>query len=184
MAVNGPMMDPVRVIEESGVPGRLPVEAIRAAQADRDTMVPAFLRTIDDFLGLKGPVDPARCSAFFICSAWNLMHREWQGAVVAQWRRFSTDGRASWADGSGGSGLKAAESPRRSDSGSRATKMAGFPCFSPESGYIPRHLTRKHGSKGRPVAAGPQGSFAHTLPEEPTGELNDGATRFFYASAA
>ena len=34
------------------------------------------------------------------------------------------------------------------------------------------------------MAAGPQGSFAHTLPEEPTGEWNDGASRFLYASAA
>jgi hypothetical protein len=63
-------------------------------------------------------------------------------------------------------------------------KTAGFPCFSRKSRYIPRHLTRKHGSKGRPVATGPQGSFAHTFPEEPTGELDYGASRFFYASAA
>jgi hypothetical protein len=31
---------------------------------------------------------------------------------------------------------------------------------------------------------GREGSFAHTFPEEPTGEPNHGATRFFYASAA
>jgi hypothetical protein len=31
-----------------------------------------------------------------------------------------------------------------------------FPCFLRKSRYIPRHLTRKHGSKGRPVAAGPR----------------------------
>jgi hypothetical protein len=36
-----------------------------------------------------------------------------------------------------------------------AEKPALFPCFWLESGYTPRHLTRKHGSKGRPVAAGP-----------------------------
>jgi hypothetical protein len=57
-------MDAMQVIEELGVPGRLPVEAIRAAQADRETMVPIFLRTIDDFLELQGPVDPN--SLFFI----------------------------------------------------------------------------------------------------------------------
>ena len=51
-------MNPMQVIDELGVPGRLPVEAIRAAQADREAMVPAFLRTIDDFLELKAPVDP------------------------------------------------------------------------------------------------------------------------------
>jgi hypothetical protein len=38
-------MDPLEVIDELGVPGRLLVEAIRAAQADRAAMVPAFLRT-------------------------------------------------------------------------------------------------------------------------------------------
>jgi len=31
---------------------------------------------------------------------------------------------------------------------------------------------------------GREGSFAHTFPEEPTGEPDYGASRFFYASAA
>jgi hypothetical protein len=31
---------------------------------------------------------------------------------------------------------------------------------------------------------GREGSFAHTFPEEPTGELDYGVTRFFHASAA
>jgi Protein of unknown function (DUF1186)/SEC-C motif len=57
-------MGPMQVIEELGVPGRLPVEAIRAAQADRDTMAPIFLRTIDDFLSSEGPADPN--ALFFI----------------------------------------------------------------------------------------------------------------------
>jgi len=57
-------MDPMQVIEELGVPGRLPVEAIRAAQADRDALVPMFLRTIDDFLSSKRPADPN--ALFFI----------------------------------------------------------------------------------------------------------------------
>src|SRR5690348_11079051 len=43
-------------------------------------------------------------------------------------------------------------------------KSLGFPCVWPKSRYIPRHLTRKLGSKGRPVATGPSGSFAHTFP--------------------
>ena len=34
-------------------------------------------------------------------------------------------------------------------------KPAQFPCFWRKSRYIAAHLTRKHGSKGRPVAAGP-----------------------------
>ena len=49
-----------------------------------------------------------------------------------------------------GSGRTGPKSP-----GHKARKPALFPCFWLESGYIPRHLTRKHGSKGRPVAAGP-----------------------------
>jgi hypothetical protein len=57
-------MDPMQVIEELGVPGKLPVEAIRAAQADRDTIAPIFLRTIDDFLSSEGPADPN--ALFFI----------------------------------------------------------------------------------------------------------------------
>ena len=57
-------MGPMQVIEELGVPGRLPVEAIRAAQADRDTIAPIFLRTIDDFLSSEGPADPN--ALFFI----------------------------------------------------------------------------------------------------------------------
>src|SRR5437868_7840260 len=35
-------------------------------------------------------------------------------------------------------------------------KWPVFPCFPRKYGYIPRHLTRKHGLKGRPVAAGPR----------------------------
>jgi hypothetical protein len=51
-------MDPAQVLEELGVRGKLPVEAIRAAQADRATMVPLFLRRIDDFLSLEGELVP------------------------------------------------------------------------------------------------------------------------------
>src|ERR1700730_3520586 len=58
-------MDPMQVIEQLGVPGKLPVEAIRAAQADREAMVPVFLRTIDDFLASEGPADPNALSLMF-----------------------------------------------------------------------------------------------------------------------
>jgi hypothetical protein len=64
-------MDPMQVIEELGVPGELPVEAIRAAQADRETMVPIFLRTIDDFLASEGPADPnALFFMFHLLGEW------------------------------------------------------------------------------------------------------------------
>jgi hypothetical protein len=76
-------MDPLRVIEELGVPGRLPVEAIRAAQADREAMVPVFLRTIDDFLELKGPVDPnALFFIFHLLGEWREKSAYWSLAVL------------------------------------------------------------------------------------------------------
>ena len=75
-------MDPAQVIEQLGVPGRLPVEAIRAAQANRETMVPAFLRTIDDFLELKGPVDPnALFFMFHLLGEWREKSAYWPLAV-------------------------------------------------------------------------------------------------------
>jgi len=75
-------MDALRVIEEFSVPGRLPVEAIRAAQADRDAMVPIFLRTIDDFLELQGPVDPnALFLIFHLLGEWREKSAYWSMAV-------------------------------------------------------------------------------------------------------
>jgi len=75
-------MDPMQVIEELGVPGRLPVEAIRAAQADREAMVPVFLRTIDDFLELRGPVDPdALFFIFHLLGEWREKSAYWPLAV-------------------------------------------------------------------------------------------------------
>jgi hypothetical protein len=76
-------MDPMQVIEGLGVPGRLPVEAIRAAQADREAMVPAFLRTIDDFLELKAPVDPnALFFIFHLLGEWREKSAYWSLAVL------------------------------------------------------------------------------------------------------
>jgi hypothetical protein len=75
-------MDPMQVIEELGVPGKFPVEAIRAAQADRDTMVPIFLRTIDDLLELRGPVDPnALFFMFHLLGEWREKSAYWPLAV-------------------------------------------------------------------------------------------------------
>ncbi|QWG10840.1 DUF1186 domain-containing protein [Bradyrhizobium sediminis] len=75
-------MDPAQVIEQLAVPGRLPVEAIRAAQANRETMVPVFLRTIDDFLELKGPVDPnALFFIFHLLGEWREKSAYWPLAV-------------------------------------------------------------------------------------------------------
>jgi hypothetical protein len=49
-------MDARQVFNELSEARGLPVEAIRAAQADRGTMVPMFLRSIDGFLSLEGPL--------------------------------------------------------------------------------------------------------------------------------
>src|ERR1700720_1572627 len=64
-------------------------------------------------------------------------------------------------------------------------KPALFPCFRRKSGYIPRHLTRKHGFKGRPVATGPTRLVCSHV-SGGTNRRTDyhGATRFLYASAA
>jgi hypothetical protein len=76
-------MDPMQVIEELGVPGRFPVEAIRAAQADRETMAPIFLRTIDDFLDLQGPVDPnALFFIFHLLGEWREKSAYWSLATL------------------------------------------------------------------------------------------------------
>jgi len=76
-------MDPLRVIDELGVPERLPVEAIRVAQANREAMVPAFLRTIDDFLELKGSVDPdALFFIFHLLGEWREKSAYWSLSVL------------------------------------------------------------------------------------------------------
>jgi hypothetical protein len=78
-------MNPMQVLEELGVPGRLPVEAIRAAQADRAAMVPVFLRTIDDFLELKGPVEPnVLFFIFHLLGEWREKSAYWPLAVFLQ----------------------------------------------------------------------------------------------------
>ena len=75
-------MDALQVIEGLSTPGRFPVEAIRAAQADRDAMVPVFLRTIDDFLELRGPVDPnALFFIFHLLGEWREKSAYWPLAV-------------------------------------------------------------------------------------------------------
>jgi hypothetical protein len=85
-------MDPMQVIEELGVPGRLPVEAIRAAQADRDTMVPIFLRTIDDFLELKGPADQNTLFFMFhLLGEWREKSAYWPLAIFLRLPRDVLD---------------------------------------------------------------------------------------------
>ena len=58
------------------------MEAIRAAQADRETMIPAFLRTLDDFLELRGPVHPnALFFIFHLLGEWREKSAYWPLAV-------------------------------------------------------------------------------------------------------
>ncbi len=76
-------MDPVQVIEQLSVPGRLPIEAIRVAQANRETMVPAFLRTLDDFLSLEGPANPdALFFIFHLLGEWREKSAYWPLSVL------------------------------------------------------------------------------------------------------
>ena len=55
-------MDALQILAGLNEPEALPVEAIRAAQADRDTMVPIFLRSIEEF----SSSDVAPSALFFI----------------------------------------------------------------------------------------------------------------------
>jgi hypothetical protein len=65
-------MDAARILEEFSESEKLPVEAIRAAQADRATMVPMFLQTINDFLAQDNPKDPpaALFMMFHLLGEW------------------------------------------------------------------------------------------------------------------
>lgn len=47
-------MDAARIFEELSEPEGLPVEAIRAAQANRELMVPVFVRSIEEFSSSNG----------------------------------------------------------------------------------------------------------------------------------
>src|ERR1700722_16475963 len=51
-------MDALQVVEALSEWDGLPVDAIRAAQANRETMAPVFLRSIEDFLSLEGELVP------------------------------------------------------------------------------------------------------------------------------
>jgi hypothetical protein len=109
------------------------------------------------------------------------------------------DGRASVTSGGAGGGQEVRAGypmlivngpdrrvwPRRPQSWDwRFENPALFPCFWLESGYIPRHLTRKHGSQ-RP-SGGSRASQARLLTRFRRNQPENyhyGATRFFYASA-
>ena len=58
-------MDALQIFAGLNEPDALPIEAIRAAQADRDSMVPMFLRSIDELLSPDGtPIAPS--ALFFV----------------------------------------------------------------------------------------------------------------------
>ena len=56
-------MDAPQILAGLNEPEALPIEAIRAAQADRDSMVPIFLRSIDELFSPEGT--PVATSALF-----------------------------------------------------------------------------------------------------------------------
>jgi hypothetical protein len=59
------IMDASQVLRELNETGGFPVEAIRAAQADRDAMVPVFLQCIDECL-TSGGASSSRSALFFV----------------------------------------------------------------------------------------------------------------------
>ena len=76
-------MDAFQVVEALSEWEWLPVDAIRAAQADRDTMAPVFLRSIEEFLSLEGePVGPAALFFMFhLLGEWREKSAYWPLAV-------------------------------------------------------------------------------------------------------
>jgi hypothetical protein len=59
------MMEVNQIIEALSDGEELPVNAIRAAQANRETMAPVFVRRIDDFLASEASADPQALSLMF-----------------------------------------------------------------------------------------------------------------------
>jgi Protein of unknown function (DUF1186)/SEC-C motif len=77
-------MDALRVVEALSEWDELPVDAIRAAQANRETMAPVFLRSIEEFLSLEGePVAPAALFFMFhLLGEWREKSAYWPLAVL------------------------------------------------------------------------------------------------------
>jgi hypothetical protein len=85
-------MNPMQVLEELSVSGRLPVEAIRTAQSNREAMVPVFLRTIENFLELNGPADPSALFCIFhLLGEWREKSAYWPLAVFLRLPRDVLD---------------------------------------------------------------------------------------------
>src|ERR1700722_18009481 len=77
-------MDALQVVEALSEWDGLPVDAIRAAQANRETMAPVFLRSIEEFLSLEGePVSPAALFFMFhLLGEWREKSAYWPLAVL------------------------------------------------------------------------------------------------------
>jgi hypothetical protein len=82
-------MDPMQVIEELGVPGRLPVEAIRAARQIARRWFPYSCGRSMISWSCEGRSIPTRCSSFFICSANGVKNRH-AGRWQDSWRSMHT----------------------------------------------------------------------------------------------
>jgi hypothetical protein len=58
-------VDALQILQQLSEPDRLPIEAIRAARNDRDSIVPVFLRCMEEFSSPNGaPIAPF--ALFFI----------------------------------------------------------------------------------------------------------------------
>lgn len=77
-------MDAFQVVEALSEWEGLPVDAIRAAQANRETMAPVFLRSIEEFLSLEAePVAPAALFFMFhLLGEWREKSAYWPLAVL------------------------------------------------------------------------------------------------------
>jgi hypothetical protein len=86
-------MDALQVVEGLSEWGELPVDAIRAAQANRETMAPMFVRTFDEFLGMEeGSVAPATLFFMFhLLGEWREKSAYWPLAVFLRLPRDVLD---------------------------------------------------------------------------------------------
>ncbi len=86
-------MDALHIVELLGEGEGLPVDAIRAAQANRETMAPVFLRSIDEFLSMGSePVAPgALFFMFHLLGEWREKSAYWPLAVLLRLPRDVLD---------------------------------------------------------------------------------------------
>lgn len=83
-------MDALQILQQLSEPDRLPIEAIRAARNDRDSMVPVFLRCMEEFSLPNGtPIAPS--ALFFVFHLLGEWREKSAYRPMAEFLRMSDD---------------------------------------------------------------------------------------------